>query len=138
MPPTNGQPQPPVPRPAQPIRQAPTTNRVQLHPEAENLAYGYSDLLVELDQARAKIGNLQRQLEAERRYRIYWQNFVAASHGNGPLQCWMERMLLDPMMGHRPYYRPPDRPGDFYLFALIIAVGIILCLLVGCTVPLRT
>lgn len=74
--PTNGQPQPPVPRPAQPIRQAPTTNRVQLHPEAENLAYGYSDLLVELDHARAKISDLQRQLDTERRYRIYWQNFV--------------------------------------------------------------
>lgn len=74
MPPTNGQPQPPVPRPAQP--RAPTTNRVLLHPEAENLAYGYSDLLMELDQARARINELQRKLEDERRYRIYWQNFV--------------------------------------------------------------
>ena len=73
--PTNGQPATPaVPRP-QPVR-PPAPNRVLLHPEAENLAYGYSDLLMELDQARAKISDLQRQLETERRYRIYWQTFV--------------------------------------------------------------
>jgi hypothetical protein len=75
---TNGQPNPPaVPRP-----KAPHDERGQrrtaplLHPEAETLAYGYSDLLMELDAARAKIGDLQRQLEAERRHRIYWQAFV--------------------------------------------------------------
>jgi hypothetical protein len=47
-----------------------------MHPEAESLAFGYSDLLIELDAARAKIGALQRELDAERRYRIYWQGFV--------------------------------------------------------------
>ncbi len=81
MPPTNGQPTPPAPRPPQRAVQshenkAPTAHRVLLHPEAETLAYGYSDLLMELDQARAKIANLQRQLDAEQRERIYWKNFV--------------------------------------------------------------
>lgn len=74
--PTNGHPpmpQPPVPQRPQPQRPPP---RQILHPEAESLAYGYSDLLLELDAARAKISELQRQLENERRYRIYWQNFV--------------------------------------------------------------
>ena len=75
MPPTNGQPQPAVSATTQPVR-PPTTNRVQLHPEAENLAYGYSDLLMELDHARAKISKLQRELEEERRERLYWKNFV--------------------------------------------------------------
>ena len=74
--PTNGQPQPPVPRNPQPERPQRPPPRQVLHPEAESLAYGYSDLLLELDAARAKIGDLQRQLENERRYRIYWQNFV--------------------------------------------------------------
>ena len=76
--PTNGQPQPPVPRNPQVERERPQRPppRQILHPEAESLAYGYSDLLLELDAARAKIGELQRQLETERRYRIYWQNFV--------------------------------------------------------------
>ncbi len=74
MPPTNGQPATSVSRP-QPVR-PPPTNRVQLHPEAENLAYGYSDLLMELDHARAKISKLQRELEEERRERLYWKNFV--------------------------------------------------------------
>lgn len=72
---TNGQPTA-VSRP-QPVRPPlPPTNRVQLHPEAENLAYGYSDLLMELDHARAKISKLQRELEEERRERLYWKNFV--------------------------------------------------------------
>ena len=79
--PTNGQPVPPAPRPPQRAVQshenkAPTTHRVLLHPEAETLAYGYSDLLMELDHARAKISELQRKLEDERRERLYWKNFV--------------------------------------------------------------
>lgn len=79
--PTNGQPVPPAPRPPQRAVQshetkAPTAHRVSLHPEAENLAYGYSDLLMELDQARAKISSLRRELEEERRERLYWKNFV--------------------------------------------------------------
>ena len=77
--PTNGQPNmPPVPTEGKPPaqrRQEPRRSPL-LHPEAESLAYGYSDLLLELDAARAKIGDLQRQLENERRYRIYWLNFV--------------------------------------------------------------
>ena len=78
MMPTNGQPNmPPVPTEGKPQRrQEPRRSAQLLHPEAESLAYGYSDLLLELDAARAKIGDLQRQLENERRYRIYWQNFV--------------------------------------------------------------
>lgn len=74
--PTNGHPpapQPPVPRNPQPARPPP---RQVLHPEAETLAFGYSDLLMELDQARAKIGDLQRQLDGERRERLYWKDFV--------------------------------------------------------------
>lgn len=73
--PSNGNPapQPPVPQRPQRPQQQPSS---RLHPEAESLAFGYSGLLVELDQARAKIGELQRQLEDERRYRIYWQGFV--------------------------------------------------------------
>jgi hypothetical protein len=72
--PTNGQPAPaPVPRPPQ-VRPPPP--RHVLHPEAETLAYGYSDLLVELDHARAKISALQRELEDERRERLYWKTFV--------------------------------------------------------------
>ena len=75
--PTNGHPpQPPVPRNPQPERPQRPPPRQILHPEAESLAYGYSDLLLELDAARAKIGQLQRELETERRYRIYWQTFV--------------------------------------------------------------
>jgi hypothetical protein len=76
--PTNGQPQPPVPRPPQRVQspEGPPAPRVLLHPEAETLAYGYSDLLMELDQARAKISHLQRQLDEERRERLYWKNFV--------------------------------------------------------------
>jgi hypothetical protein len=31
---------------------------------------------MELDQARAKISKLQRELEEERRERLYWKNFV--------------------------------------------------------------
>lgn len=52
------------------------SQRSLLHPEAETLAYGYSDLLMELDNARAKISRLQRELEEERRERLYWKNFV--------------------------------------------------------------
>jgi len=74
--PSNGQPQPPVPRPQPQPSRPPQPPSRHLHPEAEVLANGYSDLLIELDAARAKIGQLQRELETERRYRIYWQNFV--------------------------------------------------------------
>ncbi len=31
---------------------------------------------MELDHARAKISKLQRELEEERRERLYWKNFV--------------------------------------------------------------
>lgn len=75
--PTNGQPQPPVPRPPQPVKpQQPPRAQYPLHPEAESLAFGYSDLLMELDTARGEIARLRRQLDAEQRERIYWKNFV--------------------------------------------------------------
>jgi hypothetical protein len=73
--PANGQPATPAVSQPRPVR-PPATNRALLHPEAETLAYGYSDLLMELDQARAKISKLQRELEEERRERLYWKNFV--------------------------------------------------------------
>jgi predicted Zn-dependent protease len=67
----------PTPAPRnQPRASAPVSPRVVLHPEAETLAYGYSDLLMELDHARARISELQRKLEDERRERLYWKNFV--------------------------------------------------------------
>lgn len=78
MPPTNGQPQPPVPGPPQrvPTPEQRVVHAPKLHPEAENLAHLYSSMLVELDQARARISSLRRELEEERRERLYWKNFV--------------------------------------------------------------
>lgn len=74
---TNGQPNPPaVPRPRAVQPHEPRRTAPLLHPEAETLAHAYSDMLLELDAARAKISKLQRELEEERRERLYWKNFV--------------------------------------------------------------
>lgn len=85
MPPTNGQPPqsgeprptPTVPQPRAVQTHGETRQRIPpLHPEAENLAYGYSDLLMELDRANIRINALLRELEQQRRERAYWKRFV--------------------------------------------------------------
>jgi hypothetical protein len=42
-------------------------------------------------------------------------------------------LIYDPLMGRRQRRDSPD----YYAIALVIAVAFILCLLVGCAVPLR-
>ena len=129
--PTNGQPQPPAPRPPQPVRPQP---RHSLHPEAENLAYGYSDLLMELDNARAKIASCG----------VNWRRSGANGctgktscdkSGNARQQCWIRGCFLIQKWDRR---RPPADDIPWGAVALVLAVATILILLIGCTVPLRT